>query len=192
MNRLFDQFVSEVRRANPGALSTLRPGLSRDVVVEKLADLPYKISPDAVALYEWADGSDEGFELLPGGFFIPFERALSEFWILHPYRDEFESVFHQPYRDCFRFLSDWSDGGYAFGRLDSPSAGRIVSLCIHAQWRLGFANLEALLVTAIECYRSGVFPKDGSQEIPDFDKYFQIGRDLNPKMDWATHGLTNG
>ena len=187
MKTLIDQLVCEVRRVNPGVLAKLRPGLPRSAVQEKLSALPFEITPDAVALYEWADGSESGlFELLPGGFFIPLSEALEEFWILHPCRDEFESLFHQPYRDCIRFLSDWSDAGYAFGRCDSPSAGKIVSLCIHAPWRLAFADLEALLITAIECYRRGVFPIGGSREAPDIDRYFRIGAEVNPAMDWAT------
>lgn len=185
MKNLFEKLVVEVRLVRPAGIAALRPGLPRSLILEKFAALPYRISPDVVALYEWADGADDGFELLPGGFFMPLERSLDEFWQLDPYREEFESIFHQPYRDHFRFLSDRSDGGYAFGRLDSPSAGQIVSLCIHAPWRLVFTNLDALVVTATECYRRGVFPRD-SNEIPDFDQYFRIGKELNPNIeDWV-------
>lgn len=179
MRVLLDQLLSEVRRVNPKSAESLRPGLPRDLVVEKLSALPYEISPDAVALYEWADGSDDTFELLPGGYFVPLQHALTEFWIVHGMRDQLEEIFHQPYRDCFRFLSDGSDGGYAIGRLDSPSEGQIISLCIHAPWQTAFASLERLLATAIESYRRGVFASNDS-DILDFKLYRRIAAELNP------------
>lgn len=186
MKALWDQLVSEVRRVNPKAVEALRPGAPPGQVLEKLSRLPYRISPDAAALYQWADGSDDKFEILPGAYLVSLDDALHEFWLLHPLRDEFDRCFHEPYRDCFRFLSDWSDGGFAFGRRDSPSGGRIVKLCIHAPWRVAFADLERLLVTAVECYRRGVFPP-GDSDQPDFDLYYQLAGQLNPEMDWRTN-----
>jgi hypothetical protein len=76
-------------------------------------------------------------------YFIPLEDALLEFDIVHGMRDELQAIFFEPYRDSFRFLTDWSDGGYSFGRTDLPSEGQIVHLCIHAPWRLAYRDLTA-------------------------------------------------
>jgi hypothetical protein len=152
MQHLFEELMAEIRRTSPATAATLRPGLTPEFVKEKLAHMPFQISADAVALYSWADGATGRFEMLPGAYFIPLEDALLEFEIMHGMRDEMQEIFFQPYRDLFRFLTDWSDGGYGFSRIDSPSEGQIVHLCIHAPWMLAYRNLTALLKTSIECY----------------------------------------
>jgi hypothetical protein len=182
MRTKLDEFRNVLASTNPPVLDSLRPGLFRTQVETGLANLPFRISSDAIELYTWADAApDELFEILPGAYLIPFDRALSEFREIHPMHRAFDAIFPQRYRDCFRFLGDLSDGGFAFGRIDSPSKGSIVGLCIHAEWRLAFASLEKLIDTAIECYREGVF---ASSDMPDFDKYYEIGRRSNPDMEY--------
>src|SRR5262245_39335518 len=111
MKTLFRELLAEAKRSNPSTAATLRPGLSRDNVKKKLAKLPYEITPGASSLYEWADGADGSFELLPGGYFIPLKQATDEFKLWHKFAQEVDEE-ADPHRDCFRFLSDWSDGGY--------------------------------------------------------------------------------
>jgi hypothetical protein len=178
MKTIFRELLAEVKRVNPSAAATLRPGLKRDLVEKKLAKLPFEITPDAAWLYEWADGADGPFELLPGGYFIPLKQAIdqcNELYELFLSIDEEDDPYR---RECFRFLSDWSDGGYAFGRVDSPSKGRIVSLEIHAPAQIGFLDLEHLLKTSIECYREGIMESDDG--IPDFFAYYKLAKRMNP------------
>jgi len=66
MKKLFGELLAVVKRVNPSMAATLRLGLGGDVVKKKLAKLPYAITRDAASLYEWADGADGPFELLPG------------------------------------------------------------------------------------------------------------------------------
>jgi len=127
----------------------LRPGLSLDLIQEKLANLPFRVSDDVIELYSWADGSDSAFELLPGGYFISLDEALVDCSMMQEMKDKLLKIFFEPYYDSLRFLSDWSDGGYAFGRIDSPSDGQIVKRCIHEQWAIAYRDLPALLSTAI-------------------------------------------
>jgi hypothetical protein len=73
---------------------------------------------------------DFSFEILPGAYFLPFGTAFAEFDETYAMRAELEEIYSERYRDCFRFLPDKSDGGYAFGRVDlehllRTSAGRI-------------------------------------------------------------------
>jgi hypothetical protein len=96
-------------------------------------------------------------------------------------RAELEEDCPQRYRDCFRFLTDTSDGGYAFGRIDSPSEGQIVHLCIHSPWLLAFRDLECLLRTSIECYRQGIMSTDS--DLPDFEAYFELVAQMNTGME---------
>ncbi len=118
--------------------------------------------------------------MLPGGYLVPFDKAFAEFEILHGIRDELLAIFPEPYIDCFRFLTDKSDGGYAFGRVDSPSHGQIVSLEIHAPNLIGFRDLEHLLKTSIECHREGIMRAFAGE--PDFDAYFALAARMNPGM----------
>jgi hypothetical protein len=90
-----------------------------------------------------------------------------------------QAIFAQKYIDQFRFLSDWSDSGYSFGRLDSPSHGMIVDLVIHDEWKLAYADLSAVLKTAIECYRRGIF----AGPHPDFYAYYKLAAKMNPGME---------
>jgi len=177
MKSLFRTLLTEAKRVNPAATATLRPGLSPAAVKEKLATLPYEITPGAQTLYEWADGADGPFELLPGGYFMPLQKAMKDFKIFHKLAQDMDEE-EDPHRDCFRFLEDWSDGGYAFGRVDSPSKGRIIMLCIHATWLPAFADLEHLLKTSIECYRQGIMRT--SDDGPDFRRFSQLAARLNP------------
>jgi hypothetical protein len=96
-------------------------------------------------------------------------------------RAELEEDYQQRYRDCFRFLTDKSDGGYAYGRIDSPSEGQIVNRCIHSPWLLAFRNLEHLLRTSIECCRRGIMSDDSGR--PDFTAYFKLAAQMNPGME---------
>src|SRR5690348_9399659 len=117
MKGLFRELLTEVKRVNPSSAALLRPGLSRELIEKKLARLPWEISPDAVSLYEWADGANAPFEVLPSAYFIPLDEALRQFKAFDKVAQQIDEE-DEPYRENFRFLSDWSDGGYAFGRLD--------------------------------------------------------------------------
>ena len=150
MRRKLEQFREALAASDPHALTLLRPGLAPDQVEERLSRLPFNITPDAVELYTWADGTfEKPVEILPSGYFMGLDDALAEFEQLAPMQDELDAMFPQQYRDCFRFLNDFSDSGYAFGRVDSPSEGKIIDLCIHDKWRLAFESLEKLIDTAI-------------------------------------------
>jgi hypothetical protein len=177
MKRLYRELLAEVKRVNPSMAARLRSGLERALVEKKLAKLPYQITPDAASLYGWADGADGPFELLPGGYFIPLSEAMRDFRVIHKVTRDIDEE-EDPYRrDCFRFLSDWSNGGYAFGRVDSPSKGRIIKLCIHAPAEIGFSDLEHLLKTSIECYRRGIMQSD---EMCNVVKFYKIAARMNP------------
>jgi hypothetical protein len=185
MQILFQELLAEVKRVNPSVAATLRPGLPLNSVRVELANLPYRIAPEAASLYEWADGADGPFQLLPGAYFIPLQQAMEEFNTFHAMNQELDEIFPQKYRECFRFLSDGSDGGYAFGRIDSPSKGRIVSMCIHAEWLIGFQDLEHLLKTSVECYRQGIMRS--GDDLPDVDAFFKLAARLNPGLKaWQT------
>jgi hypothetical protein len=124
VKQLFQELVAEVRRINPSAAELLRPGLSPEVAKQKLAAMAFQVTPDAAALYTWADGADGRFEMLPGAYFIPLNEALLEFEEVHGIRDELEQIFPE-----------------------RSSQGEIVHCCIHAPWLLAFHDLADLLKT---------------------------------------------
>jgi hypothetical protein len=102
LKSLYRELLAEAQRVNPTTAATLRPGLSRDVVRKKLATLPYEITPGAASLYEWADGADGPFELLPGAYFIPLTQAMDQFKVFHKLAQQMDEE-EEPHRDCFRF-----------------------------------------------------------------------------------------
>jgi hypothetical protein len=181
MQHLFEQLIAEVQRTDPEVVRRLRPGLPAEIVREKLATLPFRVSDDAVALYSWADGADGLLKLLPGAYFVSLDEALAECNMMQDMKDELQEIFFNPYFDSLRFLSDGSDGGYAFGRVDSPSEGQIVDRCIHAQWSIAYRDLPALLTTAIACRRQGVF--GSGSDVADFEEHYRLAAELNPGVE---------
>lgn len=174
---------AEIHRRAPEIAARLRPGLRKELIRQKLASLPFAISQDAVHLYSWADGADGRLEFLPGHFFLPLDCALDESFQVHAIRTELESVFHQKYRDCFRFLTDYSNGGEAFTSLTGAGGGRIAQLTIDAEWQLAFEDAGSMAETALECWRKGIIPAAG---VNDFAEYHAIARRLNPQMErWS-------
>ena len=77
MQHLFEELVAEVQRTSPATAATLRPGLPPEFVKEKMANMPFQISADAVALYSWADGATDRFEMLPGAYFSFSRRSAN-------------------------------------------------------------------------------------------------------------------
>jgi hypothetical protein len=84
MQELFQELVAEVQRINPDAVRQLRLGHSPQLVQRRFETLPYKITPDAVSLYSWADCPDFSFEILPGAYLLSFERAFARFAQMNP------------------------------------------------------------------------------------------------------------
>jgi hypothetical protein len=93
MQHLFEQLIAEVQRTDPEVVRRLRPGLPAEIVREKLATLPFRVSDDAVALYSWADGADGRFELLPGAYFISLEEALADCTMIQDMKTELQEIF---------------------------------------------------------------------------------------------------
>jgi hypothetical protein len=181
MKRLFAELIEEVRRARPETLQSLRPGWSPEALRRRFDGLPYSIAPDAVSLYTWTDCTEADFELLPDTFLVPLERAFQDFESVHSRRAEFERIYNERYRDCFRFLTDHGAGGYAFGRVDSPSKGQIVMLCVHEQWELAFVDLKHLLQTSIACYRQGIMT--AASGLPGPRAFLELAARMNPGME---------
>lgn len=175
---------------DPASRSLFVPGPSEAEVAAKLKRLPFAISDDALKWFSWVDMPQETFferqiEILPGAYFMGLNQALEEFEAIYLMRAELEEIFPEPYRDQFRFLSDFSDGGFGFGAVDEPCQGRIIHLTIHENWHLGFVSLERLIDTAIACRREDVF---NNVDVTDFDRYYTIAKRMNPGMDAWSYG----
>lgn len=181
MEKLFEQLEKEMFAVNPAMKEALAPGMARADIEAYVRRIPFNISSDIINLYQWSSGAGYHLEILPGVYLVPLEEGISNIEQLYPMKDKFQEIFFQPYYDNFRFLGDWSDGGYSFGRIDSPSEGRIVGLCIHDLWRIAYNSLSDLLRTAIECYKRGVFANPVKRDIK---MYFQIGKELNSPLEY--------
>lgn len=169
MDKLLEEYRVAIRTFHPRLYRSLRPGLPRDQIEARLASLPFRITPDAVDLYAWADGVDDGWmNLIPISYFMPLADAMTNAAGILPHREEFERIFPQPYRDSFPFLSDRADGGYGFGSLEPPCGGRIISYDIHDEWSIAFDSLSDLVAAAIKGYRAGLVDEEGEWDIGGF------------------------
>jgi hypothetical protein len=65
-----------LRRAEFDNGWTFRPGLSRRVILDRTAELPFKLPEEVVALYEWSDGNGS---ITPGKRFTPLEDSIQSY-----------------------------------------------------------------------------------------------------------------
>jgi hypothetical protein len=65
-----------LRRAEFDGRWTFRPGLSRRVILDRTAKLPFKLPEEVVALYEWSDGHGS---ITPGKWFMPLEDSVQSY-----------------------------------------------------------------------------------------------------------------
>lgn len=179
MDDLLQELRAEIERVDPEAAARLRPGLSAAAAKLRVKlFFPHRVTDDASALYRWADGAEGRVELLPGAYFVPSTYVIQQGWLIKLISPGVQRVAPDPYRKAVRFLTDWSDGGYALGAVDSPSAGAIVSMSIHAPWKIAFRSLSDLLRTSVECYRRGIIQADDATS--DFSGFARLAAELNP------------
>lgn len=176
---LLRELRAEIGRVDAAAAARLQPGLSAAAARLKVKlFFPYRVTEDAVALYRWADGSDGRVELLPGAYFVSSAFVIQRGWLMRSMRSVLNRIAPDPYRKSVPFLTDGSDGGYAFGAIDSASAGAIVKMSIAAPWRIAFRDLPALLRTSVACYRQGIIrPGDA---MPEFHAFGRLAAEMNP------------
>ena len=164
MKELLAEYTEVLREYHPAFHAALRPGLSREVVQAGFESLPFRITDDAVALYEWADGINDGgpyrIDMIPISYFMPLDQVLL-------FRG-FEDLYPEPYRDSLPFLNDYADGGFGFGSLDGPCNGRIIHYNIEDTFTIGFDSLPDLIRAAIFGYRNGLADENGEWDICGF------------------------
>ena len=173
MKDLLEEYRGVINQHHPELANALRPGLPRELVIEKLSlCLDFPVSEDAIQLYSWADGmSGCKPHVIPISYFMPLESAISLF--------ETQAGASEKYGDSFKFLSDGSDGGYAFGSLNEPCNGKIIRYNIHDEWTIGFNSLSNLIATAIEAYKRGLMNEDGEWCSIQFS---DLVEELNPEL----------
>ena len=88
-----------LRRTDFDSGWTFRPGLSRSVILDRTANLPFELPEEVVALYEWADGYGS---ITPGKWFIPLEDAIQS------YHHQLKWQREHAHADA-RMWDDWSE-----------------------------------------------------------------------------------
>ncbi|MDB2685596.1 hypothetical protein N9Y42_00090 [Mariniblastus sp.] len=183
MKELLEEYRAVIEQYHPELSKALRPGLPRDLVIEKLSlRLHFPISEDAIQLYSWADGIDLSKgepHVIPYSFFMPLESAINLF---ETQVCEGAGA-SEKYGDSFKFLSDGSDGGYAFGSLDEPCNGQIICHVPHDEWIVGFRSLSDMIETLIEAYKRGLVDEDGQWSRIQFS---DLVDELNPELKTKT------
>ena len=183
MEDLLEEYRVVIEQYHPELAIALRPGLPRDLVIEKLSQcVHFPISEDAIQLYAWADGIDLSKgepHVIPFSFFMPLESAIN-FFETQVCEGTGAS---EKYGDSFKFLSDGSDGGCAFGSLDEPCNGQIIRYVPHDEWIIGFRSLSNMVETIIEAYKRGLVDEDGEWSNLQFS---DLIKELNPELKTKT------
>lgn len=76
ITRLLARLEPALRHADFDNGWTFRPGLSRHVILERTAELPFKLPEEVIALYEWSDGYGS---ITPGSWFEPLDDSISAY-----------------------------------------------------------------------------------------------------------------
>ncbi|MDF1737699.1 MAG: hypothetical protein P1U86_00965 [Verrucomicrobiales bacterium] len=167
---LGNQIKEEILRLDSSI--EFRPGLDSEILRESFKQIRFNPPDEIIDLYSWHDGSYD-IEILPGACYFPFATSLEN----HKRTNSIYGFLGK--KKNFRFLSDFSDGGYGIAQ---PKHGsHVIQRCIHAPWEVGFDSLQRLLDFSLTCYKSDVFFfSDGSIE-PDWDRYGELEDDRDPQ-----------
>ncbi len=69
------EYRSVIAARHPALEAVLRSGLPRDAVKQRFATLPFAITEDAIDLYSWADGAEDGrVNMIPISYFYAAQR----------------------------------------------------------------------------------------------------------------------
>ena len=168
MKELLADFREAIKVYNPVLDRVLNVGLSRSEVEAAIEKIPFEITPDAIDLYTWANGvSDIWVNLIPYSSLLPISNAIEMF--RHSQDSPLAKLgIEEPLSPTFLFLTDRSDGGYAFGAVSAPCNGCIIKHNIHDARSIAFESLSQLVEACIHMYRTSDPIEDGEWEIFDF------------------------
>jgi hypothetical protein len=174
-----NKLVDTIEVAGWSIHDDLRPGIDRHSIEVRLQPLRITIPSELYELYEWhnGQGSEDKYEresLFDEHYFLSIESAISEYHQIVPAYQYPESLID--FTHCFPFAH--FEGSYyavycnpqPFRGFTNPIIHIFEGVCIC------FTNLETMLQTQIEWYRSGAW----TPESVDVKRTKQIRDDLNP------------
>lgn len=161
----------------------LQPGLTRQRIMELERRLPFKLSEETIALYQWRNGiplataSNDNLFLFEMHQFLPLEDALAVFRETYPIIKEFYEL-----TDWLPVFQDVAGDGYgAIGTAQRQASAPIVLLFEGDGVRVVFDSLEKLIDTMLACFEQGVFSIGDDRWLDtDFRALGHVARQVNP------------
>lgn len=179
-----DASVSQLAHASREVVDKLQPGLSLQEIATWEAKLPFALTRELEALYQWHDGTlvNEG-DLLGQAYFFPGYYLLS-------LEEAVES--HDERKDAWPWEKNWfpvfASGAGDFyvvpcskEKLDTA----VVIGVLHGEPEqvVEYQSLTAMMKTLEACHARGAFVLDDGELEVDDDKHRVIARHFNPEVE---------
>ncbi len=180
-----DRIAVRLAQSNRAVAPKLQPGLSPGDIAARAATLPFALTIELEALYQWRNGTlvEEG-DLLGQAYLFPGFYLLSLDEAVQTYAERKGS--RQWRRHWFPVFAD--GGGDFFVVPCAPErreAAEVIGF-IHGEpeQTVEYESLAAMMQTLDACYAQGAFflDDDGELEVDD-DKHREIAHHFNPQVE---------
>jgi hypothetical protein len=159
---LLSQLRAELERRRPKFARRLREGTAEQVVLEKLLERNLEPRIELLSWYQWTNGVvlGEGSgdpELIPGYLIPSFKRAFITYrsFALAPASERSDQLY---WRDgWFPVLDDLAGGGLMLPAARHTTDSHVYILTEGSVSEAAFDTFEAMVVSIIECYRTGAY-----------------------------------
>lgn len=184
-----DRIVAHLRRLGRGAPDRLQQGLSQQELASWESQLPFALTGELVALYQWRDGTKaeegdllEDLYFFPGFYFLSMEEAVQTF-------KEMEEA-PQWSEGWFPVFADGGGNFYIVPCTAKKVDESEVIGFLHGEpdQIAEYESVSSMIETLEACFTEGAFfvDVDDTMEIDD-DKHREIANRINPGIpEWQS------
>lgn len=179
-----DRIVVRLAQSNRAVVQKLQPALSTSEIAARTALLPFALTRELEALYQWRNGTlvEEG-DLLGQAYLFPGFYLLSLDEAVQTYGERKGSRQWRP-----NWFPVFADGGGDFYVVpcapEKLDAAEVIGF-IHGEpeQSVEYESLAAMIQTLDACYAQGAFFLDDDEPEVDDDKHREIAHRFNPQVE---------
>jgi hypothetical protein len=178
-----NRIMQWLQQNSPTCASGFLPGLSSEEIEKKLSELPFCVSREVYELYQWRNGTNNGYSVFVYHYLLDLETALrysqginDSFWIETREEDGDPK---------YLFIIFDFDGEYFAvpGSEDPNGSAPVFHVgCDDGSLSFAFTNLTNMMLAIAECYETGIYSvmSDGNVKVTDETKFSEIRQKHNP------------
>jgi cell wall assembly regulator SMI1 len=194
MMELLDELLSWMKKLNRPVIGFLQEGISKEMITSQIAPLSFIFPQDLLSLYMWRNGTrtPEGVTtdevcFFPGYYFLSLDDAITNYKLLMNLKDDPRIIDDLKWKDAwFPIFTDAAGDYYAVDLGTNPvQESRVISCFSFAPplGRLEYASLKHMMLTLLECYKTGVIFVDSKGFLDmDYDAIKSIATEYWPQF----------